>query len=382
MKSIEKPSSLQKSIPIEPQKPQAGKPAFGRMLTSPAQHLLEETLISAADETALQTLIGRKKKIDRHSSIETVVVQDKRRVRYLSRTEEVTFELQDIKKFSEGSRQARDFLILILMKLPDQALFDGQLQRRTVHFTTKELVELGLYKTPKVAKQQFDKASDTLTSIKIRGTYKTRGKNGDVSFTDTAKTLAVLFTTCTSYRGNLEVSLNEDVNWGAFVRFFTPFPYFYFKLSAKGRDLLYYIFYLAANNKAEIAKNGYFNISFRSIQSFLMLPSEIDNKFPGRLIKEPIEMAIEDIEAANAEIDSERQLTLTPYPPLDVAREMPIGRFLDEGFLQVGISGEYAKYYIEGHKRKVKQIEKTQSKKEKLQEKIAIAGALKNTKKE
>ena len=76
------------------------------------------------------------------------------------------------------------------------------------------------------------------------------------------------------------IQLETDFNREFLIQYFTFLSSYYFKLSNRASDLLYYIFYLARQNTKEIEERGYFTIGFRAIQHRLQLPSEIGNNNP------------------------------------------------------------------------------------------------------
>ena len=126
--------------------------------------------------------------------------------------------------------------------------------------------------------------------------------------------------------------------------------------------LLYYIFYLARQRVKDIAEKGCFNISFRSIQARLNLPSENHTINPGRDIKEAIESAIQSIEDTHAQVYEGLQFTLTPIYDENAS----IADFLDNGYLKVGMDGIFAETFIELNNTKVKGITAAQKRTERI----------------
>lgn len=359
------------------------KPFFN-LPTSAAQHTLFELLGAGADLDAQQTLIGRKKQLDRHTEIELYNQGNKRQIRYKSRSDELTLQLDDINVLTRGNDVAKDFFLVLLTKLPEQALFNGELCRDSIILSTRELVELGLYTRTEDAKRAFRQAAGILTSIKLKGKFKVKGHKDGGIYTDEVNGLRVLFTgSDDSKRGQCIIHLNSKVNWGAFARFFAPYPKWGFALpSRKARDLLYYIFYMARIKKNEVAEHGYFNIRYRALQATLHLPSEDGNGNTFRTIKEPLEKAISEIEEENTKTDNDLQLTLTPFPSLEASSRIPIKEFLDKGYLRVEISGDYAKAYEELSERQAKKIKQTAKRKERITEKAQVQALASTIKKE
>lgn len=322
-----------------------------RIPTSPAQYAVLQVLNTGGSDNKQSNLIKYKNSI-RGSELE-IRDEGTRKFDFTSNNAEVTVAIDDIKLLEKNSGAARDFFILLLIKIA-QNIHNGIPNKLLVTITPREIIDLGLYSNSQTAKQSFDKAGEILTSIKISGRYKAKSNNYKSYTTDSS--LRVLFIGTDSIYGQYTIYLNPLINWELFLNFITPLPKFYFKLARKAKDLLYYIFYMARVNSDKIAKSGKFNISYRAIQAFLGLPSEKNNRYPQRTILEPIEKAITEIEDANFCIENKRQFTITPYPALDNPDKLPIKDLLDKGYIQVGISGNYAIPYKELYSRQKKHI--------------------------
>ena len=104
---------------------------------------------------------------------------------------------------------------------------------------------------------------------------------------------------------------------------------------------------------------------FRAIQSRLQLPSEVGNPNPQRDIKQPIEDAIEQLETEHSKLYGNTEFSLYPVGE-DTA---PIAEYLDNGYLKVTLTGDFAKTFIAISKETARQVEQARKQKERITEK-------------
>jgi hypothetical protein len=287
---------------------------------------------------------------------------------------QVTLELADIDKLTGSNKPAKKLFVLTLIKANEQAIFDGQLARDYVSFPLQELVDIGFYKSLRSARTGFNSGMDALTSLKVKGHIQQSKKKKT-----TIDALEVLFTGAKIEKNQCFIRLNYAIDWGFIVQYFTILPRYYFALPNRASDLLYYIFYLARQHTKDIEERGYFTIGFRAIQHRLQLPSEVGNREPTKTIRQPIEEAIEELETAHSNLYGNTEFCLLPV--YDEAAS--IADYLDNGYLQVTLTGEFAKTFVEISKDTAKQIETARKRKERITEKaIAIKQADKMKKEE
>lgn len=322
--------------------------AFYNVPNSPATDAM---LIVMGAASSLATLSDRGNKVNHTREIEVLKNGNRRQVVISSELSTVTLELADIDKLIGSNKTAKKFLVFSLVKANEQALSKGELIRNYIQFPLQELVEIGFYRQIPSARRAFYDAMDILTSLKVKGTLR-KGQKKTVE----QAAIEVLFTGANIKNGTCTIFLNERINWAFISAFYMILPKFYFRLSNRASDLLYYIFYLARQNIDKIRENGYFTIGFRAIQERLNLPSEVGNKDPQRTIKEPIEDAIEAIENESNGIG----FRTTPiYNMSD-----PIANYLSNGYLKIEMERHYAKAFIDLSNQKTKQIETAQKKRE------------------
>lgn len=343
---------------------------FYNLPDSTASNLILETL-GAGENIA--DLPARKKQIN-HNTTYVVLEEGKRRqVSVINTKATVTIELADIDKMTGSNKPAKKLFVLSLIKANEQAIFDGQLTRDYISFPLQELIDIGFYKTPQSARTGFKAGMDALTSLKIKGNIQQTKKRGS-----SIDALEVLFTGANIKNGQCTVYFNPRISWSFIAQYFTILPRYYFKLSNRASDLLYYIFFLARQNTRDIEKRSYFNISFRAIQHRLQLPSEAGTKNPQRDIKDPIDEVIEELETEHSNLYGNTEFSLLPV--YDEAAS--IKDYLDNGYLRVSLTGAFAETYIEISKDTEKKIEQAEKRQARITEKavaIKTAKAIEDT---
>ena len=318
----------------------------------------------------LHELPGRRKRQNRHTQID--ILEDGKRIaiHYTSENQDNLIAFDNIEKLIGKKKGASKFFTLALEKLTEQALNKGELFNNTIKVSIKELLERGFYADAKGARRGFDTAMDILTTIKVRAELK-EGKNK----TTTAKEVLVLFT---GYErdnsGNCYIFLNERINWKALAQYYTIIPSYYPKLTSNGLDLMHLIMNYARlpQNRQSLAEKGHFYITLKAIQNALWLPDEETSKNPERDIKNPIEQALEDIEAQEA---GRGLLYITPT----VDGTEPIKEYL-KGHWKIELKGEYLQRFIDITESQEKKIASATKRKNKIEDNartIALADKFK-----
>ena len=351
--------------PVAPLKP-LDQRDFYNVPDSTASNLILETLGAGA---AIADLPARKRQVNHATTLEVLESGKRRQVSLKTQKASVTIELADIDKLTGSNKPAKKLFVLALIKANEQAIHDGQLTKNYISFPLQELIDTGFYSTPQSARKGFNAGMDTLTSLKIKGHIQQTKKKGS-----SIDALEVLFTGARIERGQCTIFFNERISWSFIAQYFTILPRYYFRLSNRASDLLYYIFYLARQHTKDIEERGYFTISFRAIQHRLQLPSEVGNNNPDRTIKQPIEEAIEQIEDGHSGLYGNEDFSLLPV----YDEYAPIANFLDNGYLRVELKGSFAETFIAISKGTAKQIEAAQKRQARITEKaIAINTAKK-----
>lgn len=350
-------------ISVSPVSPQQ-ESNFYNVPDSTASNLILETL--GAGE-GIADLPARKRQINHNTTYEVLEDGRKRQVSLVNPKAKVTIELADIDKLTGSNKPAKKLFVLSLIKANEQAIFDGQLTKDYISFPLQELIDIGFYKTPQSARTGFKTGMDALTSLKIKGHIQQTKKRGS-----TIDALEVLFTGANIKGGQCTVYFNPRISWSFIAQYFTILPRYYFKLPNRASDLLYYIFFLARQHTKDIEERGYFTIGFRAIQHRLQLPSEVGLNNPQRDIKQPIEDAIEALETEHSKLYHNTEFRLLPV--YDEAAS--VKDFLDNGYLEVTLTGAFAETYIEISKDTAKQIEAAQKRQARITEKaVAIKTA-------
>lgn len=351
--------------PVAPLKP-IEKRDFYNVPDSTASNLILETLGAGAD---IADLPARKRQVNHNTKLEVLESGNRRQINLKTQKAQVTIELADIDKLTGSNKPAKKLFVLALIKANEQAIHDGQLTKNYISFPLQELIDTGFYSTPQSARKGFNAGMDTLTSLKIKGHIQQTKKKGS-----SIDALEVLFTGARIERGQCTIFFNERIRWSFIAQYFTILPLYYFRLSNRASDLLYYIFYLARQHTRDIEERGYFTIGFRAIQHRLQLPSEIGNNNPDRTIKQPIEEAIEQIEDGHSGLYGNMEFSLLPV----YDETATISEYLENGYLKVDLKGAFAETFIAISKDTAKQIEAAQKRQARITEKaIAINTAKK-----
>jgi hypothetical protein len=322
--------------------------SFYNVPNSTASNFVLEVLEAGEN---IADLPARKKQINRNTGLEVLEKGRGRQINLTNPKTQITIELSDVEKLVGSNKAAKKMFVLALIKANEQAIYGGTLARNYIGFPLQELVDKEFYKTVRTARKGFTDAVDTLTSLKIKGSVSYSKKK-----TAAINALEVLFTGANIKNGYCTIYLNERINWGFIIQYYTILPPYYFKLPNRASDLLYYIFYLARQNTKEIEERGYFTINFRAIQHRLQLPSENGNTRPQQTIKEPIENALVQIENEHNSYYDNMEFSLLPVYD-DTAS---IADFLDKGYLKVELKGDFSKTFITISKNTAKQINTAQ----------------------
>ena len=337
---------------------------FYNVPDSPASNLIMDVLISGEN---VADLPARKKQINHSTTYEVKKKGNRRLVTMTTQTGEITLELSDIDKLIGSNKTAKKLFVLSLIKANEQAIHDGILTKDCISFPLKELTDTGFYTNIRSARAGFWAGADILTDIKLKGKVSKSKKKVTTLDTGDGK-LRVLFTGADILKGQCYIYLNTDINWGFLTQYFTILPTYYFRLSNRASDLLFYIFYLARQHTRDIEERGYFTIGFRAIQHRLQLPNEKGAANPQRDIKDPIERAIEEIEDAHKVTYDNMEFSLLPVYD-DTA---PIASYLNNGYLKIELKGGFAKAFIEISKDTAKRIAEAEKRKERIIEQAMI----------
>ena len=324
---------------------------------------------STAGTNSIMTLLGNandletykiRHKLINHNTTVDVVANDKARA-IITKNEntELIIELNDLEKAIGYNKGVKKVFVYILYKLSKQQITENLFEDKSLEFSLRELVEIGLYKNIDTARVGFNNAVETLTSLKVKGLIKDKIEQKEIT---NGNLIEVLFTGANVINGNCVIYLNQRINWPVFaLLYFAPLPKTYFSLGTKPSDLMYYIFTQARIRKNEIAKKGSFTIKLRTIQQELGLISEKNTKSPTDKIKNPILKAIEEVNKAENNPDF--------YITVDYDKNGTIKDFLDNGFITVYLKGDYSKHIIQIAENQGKKIQAQADRKNRITEK-------------
>lgn len=258
---------------------------------------------------------------------------------------ETEITIENIGALTSYNKAAKKLFIFALIKINEQILHDGKLTGRYVDFSLQELIDAGFYKSKDTARKGFKEALEAISMIKIKGRLTV--KRGQSPKTVEQEGWAYLFPTGLVKNGVCRLYVNDLLNWELLTAFFSVLPRWSFSLPNRSFDLVCTIFNLARQNGRKIAERGYFTISIRTIQEALAIPDPKKTKNPDRDIRQPIEEAITAIE--------EKQRGTGFYITPIYEDDCSISDFLNNGYLKIELSGDYAAAFIEqSNKQKAK----------------------------
>lgn len=350
------------------------KEKFLKYPNNPATNLAQQALGISTE--GVEGFIRRKELINKNAKLS--VSSENGSLHISSRTEKNSIELT-VPDLSHQNVATQNLFPYFLMETCKRCISNGELYSETFIFKTSDLVNIGMYSTIQSAKKALITARQALKTISI-GQTETKGKTTQ-GFTETT-----LFPTIAlSKKGECYVRVNPDVVWNMITEYWTIMPSYFFHLSRRGKDLISLIFTIARQNirKENINKNENgelfysFFIKYRTIQTALHLPSENKRDKNGKisLIKKAYEYIKQPIEQAAAEIEEAHRNTYknTDFQLLMCVDEnLRINKWLDTGFLQITLQGDFLNPFLDILSNRVKKIEEYTKKKEKREEEAKI----------
>ena len=206
-------------------------------------------------------------------------------------------------------------------------------------FPLKTMVDLGIYKNTSNAARGLRDFFGRQKDISIGGKFK---KGREI----VASTQGLLFFHLDiSKSGFATLGANPEMNWDLFASYFTIFPSWAYKLNVNAFLLVRFIFFIARQRTEDIKRFEKFKITLDAIRENLGLPAvdEVKNRRYREAIIEPIEAAIEEIEAeANLHPETkDYAFTMT----LARTETSKINEWL-QGYLEIGLKRDFAETFV------------------------------------
>ncbi len=308
----------------------------------------------------IDELPSRKCQIN-HNTAYTLVAKDGKHIITSNNCNgEISLTLSDLTHLTGTNKAAKKLFVLALIKVNEQAVRDTKLVCHYVSFPLQELVDIGFYTSIRSARNGFNREKDSLTQLEVQGSFRgVRRKKYSVD------TMTALFSNAFIKNGQCYIYMNTTIDWGFLIQYFTVLPRYYFHLSNRASDLLYYIFYLARQNTQELESHGYFMISFRALQHKLMIPSEEGQDHIQRDIKEAIEGTVSQLLEAHRKYCGDEKFSLTRV----CGSCRTTKEYLDNSHLKVEIGGKFASKFIAFNRRTINKIEEKRGRQAKNKEK-------------
>lgn len=260
----------------------------------------------------------------------------------------VTIELARAKELFKGRvRGGAKMYNFFLQKTNEQYR-----QEKTT-FLLQELVDLGIYANKDSAYRGIKTITDKMMNMHIEGMMiEYEGGKKKERRNIKAALIAQRDISYTACHISLPPIIREN------TKYITILPEWNYRLSENGFMLLDYIYFLARQNAEKIKKEHIFTISLEAIRVRLGLPTpEKAGKDPKRLILEPIEKAIEDIEDQRDGTD----IKITPVYNPDYKN---IHEYL-QGYIEIQLDNKAEAYMFKIAKDKEKELKQIEKRKEK-----------------
>ena len=260
----------------------------------------------------------------------------------------VTIELARAKELFKGRvRGGAKMYNFFLQKTNEQYR-----QEKTT-FLLQELVDLGIYANKDSAYRGIKTITDKMMNMHIEGIMiEYEGGKKKERRNIKAALIAQRDISYTACHISLPPIIREN------TKYITILPEWNYRLSENGFMLLDYIYFLARQNAEKIKKEHIFTISLEAIRVRLGLPTpEKAGKDPKRLILEPIEKAIEDIEDQRDGTD----IKITPVYNPDYKN---IHEYL-QGYIKIQLDNKAEAYMFKIAKDKEKELKHIEKRKEK-----------------
>jgi len=260
----------------------------------------------------------------------------------------VTIELARAKELFKGRvRGGAKMYNFFLQKTNEQYR-----QEKTT-FLLQELVDLGIYANKDSAYRGIKTITDKMMNMHIEGIMiEYEGGKKKERRNIKAALIAQRDISYTACHISLPPIIREN------TKYITILPEWNYRLSENGFMLLDYIYFLARQNAEKIKKEHIFTISLEAIRVRLGLPTpEKAGKDPKRLILEPIEKAIEDIEDQRDGTD----IKITPVYNPDYKN---IHEYL-QGYIEIQLDNKAEAYMFKIAKDKEKELKHIEKRKEK-----------------
>ncbi len=304
---------------------------ISRCPSSSAINLIYEILIAGVYVAALP---ARKSLVSNGIKIEVEYWEKRRKIKMNSEKNMIEVLIDDIDAFKGTNKGAKKLFVLIMEKAAEQVFYNGRLRRDYVSFPMKEFIERMGYASTTTARRSFFTSLNTLQNIRICGTSKKKEVIG--SGESIKGDFQKLFPGGEVTQSQCIIYLNPNADWSLLTPYAMVMPKYFYRLSNRGADLLFYIFYMARQRLNPIKNDGGFVIGFRAIQQRLFLASEKNNDKPLQSIKKPIFEAVEEINQMHRKEFGNEDLKLS----LIYTENAKIRDFLDCGNLKIELSGD------------------------------------------
>lgn len=318
--------------------PKKAPERFFNLPTSPASNFYMEVLAAGGE---LDDLPARKGEI-RHGANYAVLADESNESQRLATMEtekdSVKLLINNIEMLSGSNKPAKKLFVYLMSEINKKAYHNGELSRDHIDVFYDDLVDIGMYDHVQSASTGLTNALAIYTTLSLMG----NASSDSPKKPHIADDWTLPFIKSSRLRGGRRVFLNPYFDWGFFIAYYTILPSYYFRLPNRASDLLYLIFFVARMRTKNIAENGYFTISNKTIHQRLNLPAPNATKNPRRDIFDKYIKAVEDIEEEHEKLfGTGGEFMLTPIYP----EGCNMAEFIDKGYLKIEMTGSVASYF-------------------------------------
>ena len=290
-------------------------------------------------------------------------ITNKSVIKYKGSDTELEFTLENTKVlFSKGIKSGAKIFNFLLEKLNDQGYSE------VTTYSLQELVDNGIYASTRSAYNNLPKILDKMYEISIEGsTTIYQGRKRDPK---KFKKTRLIYELSTTNFGINTLSFTPIIREG--LKYITILPSWSYYLSDNAFMLLDYIYIIARQQLKTIKTTGSFQVSIEAVRAHLgLMTIKEAGRDPGKLIRNVIEQAIDEIEQMRDKQDAKRDFeeSKKSLSSLQITPIFDFGNDTTETFLQGHLKIELDEYGINYMVNRAVDLEKELSKKAKIEEK-------------
>lgn len=259
------------------------------------------------------------------------------RVNYVSKKADITLSFKNILNFQNDNDDIAKFFLYLLWAINHRATNRSKdITAYMLRLSVSDIKNTFKYSRNDSAKRAAVKAFRNIRNIEVTGTEIRKHNISSNKYFGLIEMVDE-----TSTKGFIDIRLSQDIEWELLAPQFTVIPKNIYSASSNAFNLAWLIAYTARQNVTEIQKNGYFTLKAKNIAQKLNLPISNTRRF-SQYVKEPLEKAIEELEAINQSLDN-NYLRITPS---DNAANTTGDEYMEKVKFQIEPVGDYKERFV------------------------------------